>query len=821
MNAVPNARQKAAAAFRAACWDGGWRPVALYSHDCTHAFLQAGSAGKRPQGDKWQERARRDPPEATAVIPLSDALETGLLCDGLRVLDIDIDDATTVAAVHALATRELGETIVRGRDNSSRVLLPYLAAEGHPGKRVLVGKAGKVEVLGHGQQFAAAQRHPSGAMLHWTPDGPDTTPVHHLPTITEAQLNAFFEQAAPMIGAAPPAALRTQPRAIAPRSPAPRGPSVHGPSADALDVIAALAVIPPDHELDWERWNRVGLATWAATGGSEAGQSAFVDWTERIHADHDRKPGERWEHYARHADRHQQAGAGTLFYLASLALPGWRKPSTVARVETPPAPPAMSFLTRTRVTAPGLPLEVFGPWWAEWIERAAAGANAPPDYVAAPLLAAASALIGNSRWVRGWPGWCEPPALWVASVGNPSSGKSPGAAPIMRDVLPLVEAHMARGYPEALDAWSAADQVAKAFEKQWERDLANAVKEGRPLPPCPPEARHSPAPIRPRAKVSDATTEALAVILQGLPKGVLHLRDELAGWLLNLQRYSGGTDRPFWLEAYVGGPFSVDRLKNPLPLYIPRLAVATFGTIQPDRLEECLAGADDGLAGRFLWTWPEPMRFHRPTRSSDVHAAALRLQRLVDLTMPTGEGGEPYPSFVPLDGPAADLLERFGQDMQAMEGRVQGLLLTSMGKARGQVLRLALVLQLLRWCADNSGRPEPTVVTVEAFAAAERLMRDYFLPMAARVLGDASIPVEERNARTLAEWIRRKRPLVVNVSAIRDGARLPGLRESALVKQACRFLADARWLTPIDDTGEAGRPRGDWRVNPLVWADLT
>ena len=79
-------------------------------------------------------------------------------------------------------------------------------------------------------------------------------------------------------------------------------------------------------------------------------------------------------------------------------------------------------------------------------------------------------------------------------------------------------------------------------------------------------------------------------------------------------------------------------------------------------------------------------------------------------------------------------------------------------------------------------------------------MRDYLLPMAARVLGDASVLVEKRNARTLAEWIRRERPLMMNVSAIRDGARFPSLRASALMKEACRFLADARWLTPMNNT---------------------
>ncbi|MGI4951927.1 MAG: DUF3987 domain-containing protein [Janthinobacterium lividum] len=484
-----------------------------------------------------------------------------------------------------------------------------------------------------------------------------------------------------------------------------------------------------------------------------------------------------------------------------------------------PAPPEMGFLRRTVISAPSLPLDAFGPWWAPWIEQAAAGANAPPDYVAVPLLAAASALIGNARWARGWQGWMEPPSLWCASVGNPSSGKSPGAAPVMREVLGMVEQHMARDYPKKLADWKEAAKVAELIERQWEKDVALAVKRGDAVPAKPPGATHLPVPVRPRARVADATVEALATILHGLPKGVLHVRDELAGWLLNLQRYSGGSDRPFWLESYVGGPYTVDRQKNPVPLFIPRLSVATFGTIQPDRLDDALTGVDDGLAGRFLWTWPDPQPFRRPTTSCDAPAAASCLQRLTELTMPIGDNGEPHPTFLSLDWDAADLLENFGQEMQAAEqAGATGLLLTSMGKARGQALRLALVIELLRWCTNYDGEAEPSRVGLPAMNAATDLMRSYFLPMAARVLGDASVPTEERNARTLAEWIMRTRPDVVNVSSIRDGARLPGLRESDPVKQACRFLADARWLLPPAESGQAGRPRGDWIVSPLLWS---
>ena len=59
--------------------------------------------------------------------------------------------------------------------------------------------------------------------------------------------------------------------------------------------------------------------------------------------------------------------------------------------------------------------------------------------------------------------------------------------------------------------------------------------------------------IEPRLYATDPTIEKLAALLQVRPRGMLLLRDELAGLFANMGRYSGGSDRPFWLEAWVGG----------------------------------------------------------------------------------------------------------------------------------------------------------------------------------------------------------------------------------------------------------------------------
>ena len=79
--------------------------------------------------------------------------------------------------------------------------------------------------------------------------------------------------------------------------------------------------------------------------------------------------------------------------------------------------PDMGVLRLHRRSPPRLPIEVFGRC-GDWIARAAEAAACPVDYVAAPLLASATALIGHARWAQAAPGWAEPPHLWIAAVGD-------------------------------------------------------------------------------------------------------------------------------------------------------------------------------------------------------------------------------------------------------------------------------------------------------------------------------------------------------------------------------------------------------------------
>lgn len=295
-------------------WESGFRPIPLLTGQ-KHTLARG-----------WAESARTDPPAGATTRATPDYLNTGILCDGLRVIDLDIDDAAVVASLGMIAADLLGAGLVRTRAGSPRRAILYRAAEGEPPKRVLAGQVGKVEVLGRGQQLHAFGRHPSGQAVEWPDGAPGVVKRGDLPAVTDSDIAAFLAAAAPLIGAAdagsPPAVADDDPPAPMPDE------SSLGPCADPLDVAAALAVIPNDGPADWEKWVRVGMATWAATGGRPAGFAAWNAWASG-HPSYDAKATvERWRHFT--ASPPQKIGAGTLFHMARQARPDWRKPTEAA-----------------------------------------------------------------------------------------------------------------------------------------------------------------------------------------------------------------------------------------------------------------------------------------------------------------------------------------------------------------------------------------------------------------------------------------------------------------------------------------------------------
>jgi hypothetical protein len=389
----------------------------------------------------------------------------------------------------------------------------------------------------------------------------------------------------------------------------------------------------------------------------------------------------------------------------------------------------------------------------------------------------------------------------------------------MRDVLPEIERRMSLDFPDRLREWRAVVEVAKARAEAWQGDVREAHKHGSP-PPLPPTETSQPEPQAPRLRQNDVTVEKVATLLAtAAPKGLLIVRDEIAGWIGSMNAYHDA-GRPFWIEAYGGRPYRVERQKSPVPIVVPRLAVSVYGGTQPDKIAGLLRDADDGLLSRIAWFWPEPVPFrlgkHPP--ASEWALTALDRLRLLDLAPGAEPDGLPRPLMVPLVESALPFMERFGQEMQKWQGESGGLMRSALGKARGLALRLGLSLEFLWWVASHDGMaPPPMAITERAFLAAATLVAEYFMPNAERVYGDAAVPIADRNATTLARWIAKERPTEVHVRQLQREVRLPGLHDAEAIHAAAKALVEAGWLQPPQSPRAPGeRRREAYAVSPRL-----
>jgi Protein of unknown function (DUF3987) len=297
-------------------------------------------------------------------------------------------------------------------------------------------------------------------------------------------------------------------------------------------------------------------------------------------------------------------------------------------------------------------------------------------------------------------------------------------------------------------------------------------------------------------------------------------RDELAGFLIGMQAYNDSA-RPFWIEAYGGRPYRVDRVKHPEPIIIPRLAVGWHGGIQPERLAQVMREADDGLLARFMWFWPEPVPFHIAHKPLAADWAITCFDRLRMLELAAGNEGT-QPLMVPLVEPAVQRLERFGQLLQERKEFAAGLMGSAIGKARGLALRVSLVLEHLRWCAQDGYTAPPDVIREETFLAAAKFVAEYAMPMAERTYGDAACTVLDRNTATLARWIKKERADAVHVRHLQRKARLPGLTTADDIHAACKALIEAGWLLqPAGGTAFQQRRTMSYPVSPRLLEALS
>ena len=135
------------------------------------------------------------------------------------------------------------------------------------------------------------------------------------------------------------------------------------------------------------------------------------------------------------------------------------------------------------------------------------------------MLGGAGVLIGNACWGCPWDGWSEPPIIWIADVGNPSSGKSPGLDAI-RDVIGLIESGANEDHKDNLAGWDTNKRLAKIRLGVWEDACKTALKSKKTAPQRPKDADEPARPVRKRIITNDPTVEKVAGLSSRIRRGL-------------------------------------------------------------------------------------------------------------------------------------------------------------------------------------------------------------------------------------------------------------------------------------------------------------
>lgn len=225
-------------------------------------------------------------------------------------------------------------------------------------------------------------------------------------------------------------------------------------------------------------------------------------------------------------------------------------------------------------TPPDLPVGILPPFIEDWARKNAAISGTDPAGWALGALATSAGAIPDKVRLRVHPyeGWTESARIWVSLVGLPSTKKSLVAGSAVK---PL----------KALNTEAVLENNKKLAE--WQDD--GGTKSGDPKPKLT------------RFTIEDVNAAASQAIFADNPNGLMLFRDEMSGFFLSMEGNSGSAaDRPFWLEAYNGGAYSVDRVGRG-SITIESLSVSMLGGIQPDKIRSIFKGGDDdGLIQRII-----------------------------------------------------------------------------------------------------------------------------------------------------------------------------------------------------------------------------
>lgn len=415
---------------------------------------------------------------------------------------------------------------------------------------------------------------------------------------------------------------------------------------------------------------------------------------------------------------------------------------------------APDLLGVPRRRPPAFPLRVLPGRWREWVELGA-HAQPAPDLLALAMMGAVSAVCGGGVVVHVTQHWREPLLLWLALVGEASSGKSAALAAGRRLLDPL--------QPDEGDTC---------------------------FPRC--------------MLLSDPDHWLIRASARRNPRGVMLWRDDLADWLRTRAR---GEHQADMVAGWSAG--RVLRAENPVEEAAEPLALALAGTLDAARLDS-LVGAE-AAASRLLFAWPEASdRVSLTQPDVDDAPVVAMLRRIGGLMGPAGE-----PSVIGLEDPTRAQFEEIVGLLRQHARQCDGLEAAWVGKGASAIARIAAMFELMDWAPDET-RAYPEGVTLARLEDAWTLWSEYLLPQAEDVFGRVGSTDLDRLGRRVVRWLKRTRHARVSARTIRREALAEAVDAENTETVIALLEAGGVLRLPPPTVPGPGRKSRQWEVNPAL-----
>ena len=426
--------------------------------------------------------------------------------------------------------------------------------------------------------------------------------------------------------------------------------------------------------------------------------------------------------------------------------------------------------------------------------------------------------------------WRESICLPGAVVSDSGSTKTP-VWNINTKALDIVCEEWQREFKKEMAQYKENLKTWKKIEKENQKAIANDELEkvitpiwGMCEPPKPAARR--------RILVNDATYEIIHDIMKDNPAGLYYERDELSGWVTEMDMEGREGMRGFFLEAMNGdSKREVDRIGRDGGL--ASLCITVFGSFQPELLRKFLAEAkniDDGTVPRFpLLVWPDVSKTLKMDRA--VNAEAKKAYYHIARTLASLDVESIEMHFT---SDAQQLFYKFqAENDEKISTETNSGKRSHLSKYHGVIAKIAALFQLIDLCASMS---RIITVGVDLVSGAETkgeakvgFAGTYFIDkehfeMALRFLGYLETHMHriydsKRDAVRQAMSVivgRLKDGHIRNGFNVRYVQRKRWIKDRDIIEMALEELQEMNWVREHVVSEWTGRPSRLWDINPTV-----